>query len=102
MKRICLLLSAGCLLAACASTPEAELPSDGAAAEETSNVATSNVASSEGVGRDRMVCTKETQVGTRFPRTVCLTQGQRDDLAVQNQQEINKVRMSAQPKDLGR
>ncbi len=49
-----------------------------------------------------MVCTKETPVGTRFARTVCLTQGQRDDLAEQNQKEINKTRKSPVPGELAR
>jgi hypothetical protein len=49
-----------------------------------------------------MVCTKETPVGTRFARTVCLTQGQRDELAAQNQQEISKTRSSSMSGELAR
>ncbi|MDD3765330.1 MAG: hypothetical protein PHP86_18705 [Nevskiales bacterium] len=74
-----------CALTACAS-PSPQTPAGVGAAVADS-----------GDDRERLICRRETPTGTHFPRLVCLTQAQRDDLAAANQNEINKTRSSSMP-----
>jgi hypothetical protein len=95
-------VAAALLLAGCASQPADPTTVDAAMAEEERAAALEQMTTEEKVAiynegveeeKDQLVCRKERKVGTHFPKTVCYTQQEIEEMRRAAQSELGKPKV---------